>query len=92
MTDYNDPEGDRQSLMAAADRLADPRVADYFTGNGHRLAAARALIDLMDLPTPNWAIRSPSGRAAVTAAAMSRFKADNPDENLPPIYVPRAAR
>lgn len=92
LPDFHDLPGDRRALMTAADRLADPRVADYFTGNGHRLAAARAFIDLMDLPPPDWAIRSPSGRAAVTQAAIARFKADNPDDNLPPAYMPRAAR
>lgn len=87
-----DTHDDRTAMMAAADRLSDPRVADYFTGNGHRLAAARAMLDLFDLPPPPWAQRSPSGRAAVTKAAMARFREDNPQENLPRGYVPPPAR
>lgn len=74
------------------DRLADPRVEEYFLGNRNRTAAARAMLDLLDVPPPPWAIRSPSGRAAVTKAAMARFKADNPDHNLPRGYVPPKAR
>lgn len=88
----SDPRDDRAALMAAADRLADPRVEEYFTGNGHRLAAARAMLDLFDLPPPGWAQRSPSGRAAVTKAAMARFRDDHPQERLPRGYTPPRQR
>ena len=86
----SDPADDRRAMMLISDRLADPRVRAFFTQNRHKQSATRALLDLLGIPLPDWAERSPSGRAAVTKAALARFKADNPDENLPRGYVPPA--
>lgn len=51
----------------------------YFQGNGHRMAACRAMLDLLDIPAPGWAYRNPSGRAAQTAAMVASFRDDNPN-------------
>jgi hypothetical protein len=59
--------------------LSNPAVADYFTRNPHRLAACRALLDLLGIPLPDWAVRDISGRAAATRNAMAAFRADNPE-------------
>lgn len=61
------------------DRLNSSAVADYFTRNPHRLAAARALLDLLSIPLPDWAVRDISGRAAATRNAMRAFRTDNPE-------------
>jgi len=75
-----DQRQDALDMMTISDRLSDPRVADYFRGNAHRLASARALFDLLDLPSPDWARRSLSGRASIHKAAIDRWKADHPHE------------
>jgi hypothetical protein len=61
------------------DQLNNPAVADYFTRNPHRLAACRALLDLLSIPLPSWAVRDISGRAAATRNIMRAFRADNPE-------------
>lgn len=81
--DYtSDRAQDALDMMTVADRLNDERVAEYFRGNDHRIAACRAMISLLDLPCPDWARRSLSGRAAVHKAAINRFKADHPQERI----------
>ncbi|MBX7482964.1 hypothetical protein [Qipengyuania qiaonensis] len=87
-----DYAADRHALAVITDRLSDPRVADFFAHNAHRKAATRALLDLLGVPLPSWAQRNAGGRAAVTKAAMTRFRQDNPDLNLPRGYVPPKER
>lgn len=86
MTDYDTA----CALNYIADQLADPRVETYFTQDRHKQAATRGLLDLLGVPLPDWAQRKLSGRAAVTKAAMDRFRQDHPQENLPKGYVPKA--
>jgi hypothetical protein len=81
------PTDDREAYLAMAyikARLADPRVEAMFTTNRHKQSATRGLLELFDVPLPDWAERSPSGQAARHKAAIDRFKADNPQERLPP--------
>ena len=66
-------------MNVTVDGLNNPAVADYFTRNPHRLAACRALLDLLGIPLPDWAARDISGRAAATRNAMEAFRADNPE-------------
>lgn len=66
-------------MNVPTDGLNNPAVADYFTRNPHRLAAARAMLDLLSIPLPDWAARDISGRAAATRNAMTAFRADNPE-------------
>ena len=75
----SDPRADRHTMFAIADRLNHPAVETYLTGNAHRIATTRVLLDLLDIPAPEWAHRNPSGRAAITKAAVARFKPDHPD-------------
>ena len=79
----HDPEGDRLANFALADKLSSPEIADYFLGNSNRMAAARVMLDLLDVhPIPDWAVRSPTGRAAIRNAAVQRFKNDHPHERF----------
>ena len=87
-----DPGADRRALMLISDRLSDPALERFFNHNAHRRAATRSLLELLGVPLPSWAERNVSGRTAATKAALSRFKADNPDDNLPRGYVPPRAR
>lgn len=66
------------AILYIGDRLADPRVEDYFTRDRHKQAATRGLLELLGVPLPQWAQRSPSGRASIAKAAMDRFRADHP--------------
>ena len=51
-------------------------VDDYFTSNPHRLATARAMLDLLSIPFPPWAKRDISGRAAANRDMLSAFHQD----------------
>jgi len=66
-------------MSVTIDGLNNPAVADYFSRNPHRLAAARAMLDLLSIPLPDWAARDISGRAAATRNAMTAYRADNPE-------------
>lgn len=61
-----------------AARLEHPSISAYFTGNGHRMAAIRALLDLMNMPYPAWAARGISGVSSAKRNAVVAFIADNP--------------
>lgn len=61
-----------------AARLEHPSISAYFTGNGHRMAAIRALLDLMNMPYPAWAARGISGVSSAKRDAVVAFIADNP--------------
>ena len=88
----HDPRSDQRALMIISDRLADPELERFFTHNAHRRAATRALLELLGVPLPSWAQRHVNGRSAATKAALARYRADNPDENLPRGYVPPRGR
>jgi hypothetical protein len=87
-----DPHADRIAAFEVAHRLNNPAVEAYFTRNTHRIAATRALLDLLEIPAPEWAHRKASGQAAITKAAVARFKADNPQERVPRGYTPDPRR
>jgi len=78
------PADDARAMMLISDRLADPRVQQFFSVNRHKQAATRALLEVLGIPLPKWAQRSPSGRAARHKAALDRFQADNLEEALLP--------
>ena len=59
--------------------LHNPGVIDYFSRNAHRMAACRALLDLLSIPLPDWAKRDISGRAAARRNAIAAFRADHPE-------------
>jgi hypothetical protein len=59
--------------------LTNPGVVEYFSSNAHRMAACRALLDLLSIPLPDWATRDISGRAAARRNAIAAFRADNPE-------------
>lgn len=61
----------------------NPDLADYFSGNSNRMAACRAMLDLLRIPLPDWAVRGVQGRAAHTKAMVAAFRADNPHERFP---------
>lgn len=63
---------------ASFEKLSHPGVVEYFSGNSHRIAAFRALLDLLAIPLPDWAKRDLSGRGAASRNLMAAFKADNP--------------
>ncbi|MBX7488846.1 hypothetical protein K3177_10005 [Qipengyuania sp. GH25] len=84
-----DPAADRLAIQSLKARLSDSAVEEYLTGNGHRIAATRFLLEALQLPLPQWAERGASGRRAAQAAALDRFKQDYPDENLTRDYVRR---
>lgn len=56
----------------------NPDVAEYLTGNGHRIATCRAMLDLLCIPYPAWAKRGLSGRAGHRKAIMKACNQDNP--------------
>ena len=60
------------------DRLTHPGVAAYFTRNPHRMAAVRAMLDLLSIPFPNWAERDISGPGAARNM-LAAYRADNPE-------------
>lgn len=60
----------------------NPGLADYFSANGNRMAACRAMLDLLGIPYPLWAIREASGRASQHKAMVAAFRADNPHERF----------
>lgn len=64
------------------DRLADPKLERFFANDKNKRSATRGLLELLGVPLPDWAQRSPSGRAAVSKAAVDRFRADHPQERL----------
>jgi len=76
MNHTDDPADARRAMMYIADRMNDPRVEALFTVNRHKLSAARALLDLLDVPPPDWARRNLSGAAARHKAMVDRCKAD----------------
>jgi len=67
------------SCPVDTDRLNHPGVSNYFTRNPHRLAAVRAMLDLLSIPFPGWAERDISGRAAANRNMLAAFRADNPE-------------
>lgn len=80
-------DGHEPPDIATLTKLNHPGVVDYFTRNPHRMAALRALLDLLAIPFPDWAKRDLSGRGAASRNLMAAFKADNPKTasyTLPP--------
>lgn len=73
-----------QNELAA--RLEHPSISAYFKGNGHRMAAIRALLDLMNMPYPAWAARGISGVSSAKRNAVVAFIADNPQPR--PLVLP----
>ena len=70
--------GDTVSATGLAALQDNKDLISYFQGNGHRMAACRAMLDLLEIPAPGWAYRNPSGRAAQTATMVASFRDDNP--------------
>ena len=69
-----------------AARLEHPSIAAYFTGNGHRIASFRTLLDLLNIPLPMWAARGISGIGSARRDAVAAYQADSP---LPrPLVLP----
>lgn len=56
----------------------NPEIADYFTGNSNRMASFRAMLDLLQIPYPEWAVRTLQGRAARHRAMVADFRRDYP--------------
>ena len=74
----NDP-GTPPQIQAGIYALQNnPDVAAYFTGNDHRIATCRAMLDLLCIPYPDWAKRGLSGRAGHRKAVMQAYNRDNP--------------
>lgn len=74
----NDP-GNPPRLYAGINALQNnPDLAEYFTGNSNRMAAFRAMLDLLCIPYPAWAKRGLSGRAGHRKAVMKACNQDNP--------------
>ncbi|KTE23899.1 MULTISPECIES: hypothetical protein [unclassified Sphingopyxis] len=61
----------------------DPGLADYFRRNRARMAACRAMLDLLRIPYPDWALRDISGRGAQHRDMIAMFNRDNPHERFP---------
>jgi hypothetical protein len=59
--------------------LNHPGVVEYFSRNAHRMAACRALLELLSIPLPDWATRDISGRAAARRNVIAAFRADFPE-------------
>jgi hypothetical protein len=57
----------------------NPALADYFQGNSNRMAACRAMLDLLGIPYPEWAKRGLSGRAAHRKQMLADCRRDNPN-------------
>jgi hypothetical protein len=58
----------------------NPALADYFQGNTNRMAACRAMLDLLGIPYPDWAKRGLSGRAAHRKQMLADCRRDNPND------------
>jgi hypothetical protein len=71
-------EAEGVPFSTAITRLNHPDVAKYYLGNGHRIAAFRSLLGLLDLPLPDWALRMPSGAAANRVTTMNTYKDETP--------------
>ena len=69
-----------------AAKLEHPSIAAYFTGNGHRIASFRTLLDILNIPLPQWAARGISGIGSARRDAVSAFTADNPQPR--PMVLP----
>ena len=63
-------------------RLNRPEVAAYFAGNGHRIAAFRALLDLLSIQHPEWAVRGISGAGSTRRNIMTAYQTDHPKPRL----------
>jgi len=92
MSNPTNPYDEAVALNYISDRLNDPRVEQFFTLNRHKQAATRGLLDLLGVPLPDWAQRNLSGRAGAAKAAVDRFRADHPQEQLPRGHVPPKPR
>jgi hypothetical protein len=64
---------------AVAGLLNIPGVVEYFSPNAHRIAAFRAVLELLSIPLPDWAARDISGRAAARRKAIAAFREENPE-------------
>ena len=74
-------------LNEVSKRLSSDNAVAYFTGNGHRIATFRALLDLLSIPHPYWAVRSISGTGSARRKTMLAYQADYPEPRqttLPP--------
>ena len=69
-----------------AAKLEHPSIAAYFTGNGHRIASFRTLLDMLNIPLPHWAARGISGIGSARREAVSAYQADNPQPR--PMVLP----
>ena len=69
-----------------AAKLEHPSIAAYFTGNGHRIASFRTLLDILNIPLPHWAARGISGIGSARRDAVSAYQADNPQPR--PLVLP----
>lgn len=56
---------------------SDPALADYFQRNRNRMAACRAMLDLLRIPYPDWAQRDISGRGAQHRDMIAMFNRDH---------------
>ncbi len=57
---------------------SNPAISDYFRSNRSRMAACRAMLDLLSIPYPDWAHRDISGRGAQHRDMIAMFNRDNP--------------
>lgn len=57
--------------------LNTPGAVEYFSGNAHRMAACRALLELLAVPFPDWAQRDLSGRAAARRDVIAAFREEH---------------
>ena len=74
---------EHQNIAAGIAALrGNPSVAEYFQGNGHRMAACRAMIDLLGITPPEWARRGLAGQAAQVRDMMREFSRDNPHSTI----------
>ena len=71
----NYPKMNSDDLAA---KLEHPSIATYFTGNGHRIASFRTLLDMLNIPLPTWAARGISGIGPARRDAVAAYQADNP--------------
>ena len=69
-----------------AAKLEHPSIAAYFTGNGHRIASFRTLLDMLNIPLPHWATRGISGIGSARREAVTAYQADNPQPR--PMVLP----
>lgn len=74
------PSGNLPISSAGLEALrSDPELADYFRRNRNRMAACRAMLDLLRIPYPDWAMRDISGRGAQHRDMIAMFNRDHPD-------------